>query len=166
VTTELEFTAYHEAGHAVIGEWLGIRVHQVSFWRNDPCCDRRHHRREDCCWEGVINWEEEDLTRYVPADVVAMIASGAAAERAAGSPPASVRVGSRHDREETYRYLRPSDIPRERFRASRLVRRHWATIAAVAERLLERETLSGREVRAICGPDAAHYADWLASAIK
>jgi ATP-dependent Zn protease len=136
--------AYHEAGHAVAVERLGYPVLQATIRVSDD-------------FAGAVTW---DVPGHLPLTDRAVIAmAGEIAQRlrygrlttcewlgcsqdaqnwrtlVEGLPAESAERALRHTRRETRRMLRE----------------HWADVESVAQALIERETLTGDEVRALLG---------------
>ena len=150
--TALKATAYHEAGHAVIGRALGLVCGHVTIVQDG---DSSGHALIDDPYAIQYQWEcrgkFRDLGSVFRGRIIALQA-GAEAEREFGFTP----KGDFHDKAEIARMLDVRWLPepdgtdryeaRLRSRARGLVRRHKAKIERVALALLKQGTLSPDEV--------------------
>lgn len=145
--TELERTAYHEAGHQVVTYRLGFYTHTTTI-RPVPGVAGSA--------QGEGYWADGSRD----ADYIVTLYAGFAAE-SRHDPEAADSCGSCGDDEEAKELLQYSDLgePECRQRANDLVAEYWPEIEAVAAQLLEDETLTGEEQEMIC--DAiAEALDW------
>jgi ATP-dependent Zn protease len=143
----LESTAYHEAGHAVIAVAEHILVKHVTI---RPGGDAWGHISR----RNLIENDEDRLQRYLPREIRVMLAGLAAEWRFTGRNNfrgASADFNAAVDL--AIRVYRPKTAGHYlKFMTSLMkdvvsVPANWCRITAVAEALLERETLTGREVR-------------------
>jgi hypothetical protein len=157
IAVERARTAYHEAGHLVIGMLYGFRCSSVSI-RPDEA--------------------RGSLGRVIPLDVhggrvsigddrgalerwLCVLFAGYAAEvRFAPDSRDAAREGARGDDEQAEDLLVRAGIANKttrhllRGRTASLVEQHWTTIESVARALLKHEEFDAREVVHLCGPDA------------
>ena len=143
ITTErltgLERAAVHESGHAVVAETLGLRVREVQIEPNQTVL------------------EDETPTR----EMALMLLSGFAAEaKHSGEEFSLVGHLSSNDYEEAHGILifklrlGGRVLIDARDEVVTLVEENWPAIVRLSEALLERQTLSGDQVRA-CIAEAA-----------
>jgi ATP-dependent Zn protease len=154
--SELECTAYHEAGHAVAHLLLGGAVRQVSIVPDAGRARLGHCRRYHLpSFRPDIDNGPKALPR-VEREVVAYFAGGIAEAHFRGR---HCRSGARRDMEAAFDLacrVCASDEEAEKFLAWLYVRakglitaeRHWPAVEAVARELLARRTLSGAAARA------------------
>jgi Peptidase family M41 len=116
-----ETTAYHEAGHAVIGTWYGFEVGTVTVVPEGP-------------WRGCCRWVGQN--KGDPMHRVVMYLAGVIAEDEYTGRGWAV-PGAIDDLSRTFRELRP------------IIQKHWISIEAVAGALLAKKTLTGGEVRSL-----------------
>ena len=147
---ERRWTAYHEAGHAVINALLGIRFRLVTIIPSGELLGRVERQQLPI---GRRRWKR--IPRgYVRREIVSALAGGIAEGLARRDGLAS---GLRDDLEKLVSLIRL--LPRSRTlsgrcrchiemhrRAEGLVRRNWDVIDEVARKLIRDKTLSEREV--------------------
>jgi len=156
-------TAYHEAGHAVIGEALGVHMKTTSIVPGEGFDGqvrfRRVLRASDLDGSG-----NGDRTRLRIERQIMVSYAGEAAQRR--HRPRSVRP---HHYQSDYQII--ADLLRSLWapgpsadafakwlalRTAEMVALHWPQIKRVAAALMERGSLSGEEVReAMWGPQRA-----------
>jgi ATP-dependent Zn protease len=143
----LDGTAYHEAGHAVVSWALGVQFDAVSIV---PDNDTRG--RVTCG-----NWFDPD--DYDNADLVErhLVVTWA------GPLAESIHTGTEMEPEGTDRdtlvdlalHVAGPDttgyLMALRQRTRDALRAHWEAVTAVATALLERQTLAAAEIAALCG---------------
>jgi ATP-dependent Zn protease len=140
----LEYTAYHEAGHAVIALRLGYEIGKVTIKRRYTFLGSAEIRNRTSpddirinlagpLAEGLVNPNDEDI----------QLGSLSDWRNARRSAREFVELGFIGDREGGI-------LIEELLQETRaLVRRDRKAIAAVAEALLNRKTLSGDDIRRI-----------------
>ncbi len=155
MTTELELTAYHEAGHAVISHFEGVTVRRASVI---PDAETQGHvlKKIAARFQPDIDSSSCRARKYIEALIMSSLAGHIAEERRAGvsiSPD-----GAASDREtaaDLAAYVNGSVKAAELYLAwlhERTVNKvdvRWWAVEAVAQSLLAHSTLSGREVRSI-----------------
>ena len=155
----LESTAYHEAGHAVIGRVLELTCDQVSIIP-DTDDDSAGHAIIADPWRTMWDWEQRERYRDARQAFRGTIMARMAGAETECEFFGQCRGGDGDDRREIAWLMdsRYAEIPvddwdrleaRLRAQARRLVRRHRDTIERVATALMEHETLTGDEVRDI-----------------
>ncbi len=147
-------TAYHEAGHAVMGFMLGIRIRNVSIVPDESTFGRVEHSSP----LKSINLEvvdKADYSRFRMEKNAIMAFAGALAEKKF-NPHGFRKVWSITDWEIASSLIeRYSISPEEhnayvkllQIRAKALVEVYWPDIEDLASLLLEKEKLSGKAVR-------------------
>jgi hypothetical protein len=131
----LKHTAFHEAGHAVIGYRFNILGDELSIMPDYDKGTDGHHTQEP--WDGTEgNAIEQIIVLY----------AGAEADRQAF--PNMKPKGVDDDDEKASNLL--SYVPNEakenlRGKASSLVKENWKAISAIAEELLQSKKLSWEE---------------------
>lgn len=150
IVSERIRTAYHEAGHWVIGNVFGILQDRVTIRPNADRGTLGHVKSADVrVWprDGEIQGEDIVCTYY----------AGFEAEvRISPETEAGARFQAEDDDERAERLLRKidraTDADRERLRrrTAALVEEHWSAIERVAHELLERETLDFAEADTLC----------------
>jgi hypothetical protein len=155
----LEATAYHEAGHAVASIWHGRGLRRVTIVPDE----RRgllgyveHPKRPRVTFQP--EWKDLDEAPFqtlVIREILVVLAGPAAEERFTGrANPDGARGDMDHVNDLAYRVC-PDDDERMHFvgwleaRSRCFVHRPmvWTGIEGVARALLERPTMSGREVK-------------------
>jgi ATP-dependent Zn protease len=142
--TDLEYTAYHEAGHAVIALRLGYEVGKVTIKRR----------------QGVLG--RADIRNRTSPDDIRISLAGALAEALVNPSDEKIQLGAHYDWRNTRRSVREfvalgfingreRDILIEELlhETRALVRRDREVIARVAEALLEHKTLTGDDIKRI-----------------
>ena len=159
----LACTAYHEAGHAVAHAEYGLPARRVTIKSGGDYLGACFGRRALLSRYGP-EWDSGDRNRLrMEKDVIILLAGGEAERRFSGR---SNYVGAKSDREQAIDllcrfasdfYENPGQGKQRIFktyfkllelRARELVQNkiNWIRIKAVAEKLLEKETLSRKEV--------------------
>ena len=129
---ELSFTAYHEAGRAVIGYRLGFQGLELSIIPDEEKGTLGHHAQED--------WDQ--TTESAKNKVIALYAGGEAA-RIAFFPERGL-LGTGRDDEKATHILQFSEGETEaklRAEAIRMIEENWAQISAVAQELKHKKSL-------------------------
>jgi hypothetical protein len=145
-STQLQRTAYHEAGHAVAAAQLGIRIARVTIDSGEDYSGRLY------TFNGM-----DGASEHVGA---VMLMSGEAAQNIFAPRSCSFVNGlSEKDHYLLMQWLRHNGHPgfedhgrleRKYKRAARgFVREHWPDVDAVALALLEHKTLCGPDVHSI-----------------
>ncbi|MEW6156160.1 MAG: hypothetical protein AB1813_01940 [Verrucomicrobiota bacterium] len=153
-------TAYHEAGHAVVGYFLGIPMRSVSIIPDGDSSGRVTGYRSVITrrWQEALSFGRLSPSEFsgLEKQLVALLAGDVAQRRYA---PRSAR--SHHSRADfscvadVVLKLWSSDKVRAaylkflRARAEELVEVHWAQIDALAHALVDRRGLSGREAKSL-----------------
>jgi len=143
--TDLQQTAYHEAGHAVIAYRLGYEVEKVTIVRR----------------QGVLG-KYVCKDRPLAPDGIRIDFAGALAEALVNPSDEEIQGGARSDWRNARRStrvcaalgfigVREKDILIEEIlhETRALVRRDKAAIAKVAEALLKQKTLNGEDIKRI-----------------
>jgi len=155
-TNKLKSTAYHEAGHAVIGRVLGLSCGSTTI---KPDYDSVGHAIIFDPWLVLNNWEKHgkyrDPSSVFLARTISLMAGVESEEMILGQNQGG-------DNDDRYQILLTADselnIPngdweryevRIRAQTRRLIRRHRLRIERVAQALLERGTLEADEIEAI-----------------
>lgn len=149
-----EATAYHEAGHAVIGRILGLRCGHVTIVADE---DSSGHAIAGTPEETYADWEREGKLRDLNSALVGRILAHMAGAEAEVALLGKCRGGDGDDRREIALMLATvgrsghERIMREKTAA--LVRRHRVLIEAVARALLAHETLTSEAISAMVDGD-------------
>ena len=153
IAVERARTAYHEAGHLVIGMLFGFRCSSVSI-RPD---EMRGSLGRVVPLGGHAGQAAVDLGRGAVERWLCVLFAGYAAEvRFAPDARNAAREGARGDDEQAEDYLERAGIANDstrhllRARTAELVEEHWATIESVARALLKHEEFDAGEVERIC----------------
>lgn len=156
---EREATAYHEAGHAVVGLELGIRIKSVNIVQDEEA------GRLGLCEGGKFpKWFEPDVVKDTKARLHAeehIMFSLAGVEAELRLTGRFNHVGAHGDyvgADQLAVYFCENEQERFAFMnwlslrtRNMLYREHvWLKVEAVAKALLDRERLSANELRAIC----------------
>jgi ATP-dependent Zn protease len=136
-------TAYHEAGHALVGRNFHLQIERITI---DPTPERL----------GGFTAEAERPDGETDYALAATYLAGWCAERR-HNPDANNR-GSREDFDKAQKLLdrfnatRSDKLSVERILADTddLVAHYWNEVGAVASALLEENTLSGKDITKIC----------------
>ena len=156
-TKRLGSTAYHEAGHAVIGRVLGLSCGDATA---EPDHDSAGHAITHDQWVTWRDWEERGKWRDLSSVVLARVISFMAGVESENELLGRNEGGDGDDRFQVRLMASELDIPngnwecyemRIRAQTRRLVRRHRLRIERVAQALLERGTLEADEIDAIIG---------------
>lgn len=92
--SDQEITAMHEAAHAVVAIYLGLRVDRITIGTTDYAVERVDRLSDD---DDLVGYTDVTHTgRHTDARVAT--AAGEAAESAAGIPPADIRENCARDR--------------------------------------------------------------------
>jgi len=153
IAVERARTAYHEAGHLVIGMLFGFRCSSVSIRPDET---RGSLGR-------VVPLDEHggrvavEIRRGTVERWLCVLFAGYAAEvRFAPDARDAAREGARGDDGQAEEYLERAGMANDstrhlmRARTAELVEQHWATIESVARALLKHEEFDAREVERIC----------------
>jgi ATP-dependent Zn protease len=156
---QLKQTAYHEAGHAVIGRVLTLHCGRATIRPNYSKAEAGHavtHEPYACLYE----WEKRGHVRdsrdaVYHARIMTLMAGAEAEEALLGSGG----IGDSDDRyqiglmaEELHRDTNWDKLePRLRAMTRMLVRRHKARIERVAKALLAKTTLSAKSLDKMVG---------------
>jgi ATP-dependent Zn protease len=154
VTKRLRETAYHEAGHAVIGRVLTLDCGGATI---KPDHESAGHSITEEPFACIYAWEKRGKVREPVAVWHARIITFMAGAEAVAVLLGSVSLGDGEDRyqiatmaEELYEVWDRIE-PRLRAMTRMLVRRHRALIERVAEALIDRTTLSRDELDKLVG---------------
>jgi ATP-dependent Zn protease len=156
--SERRWTAYHEAGHAVIEALLVIRFRRVTIVPSGHLLGHVERKQRP-------NWRR--ITRaYVRREIVSLLAGGIAERLARRDGQASGLAQDLDSVVPLIAYLPGSRTFRGRYRchiemhrrAERLVRRNWDVIDQVATRLIRDKALSECQVPRILRDE---YRFWL-----
>jgi len=146
-------TAYHEAGHLVIGILFGFRCSSVSIRPDEargslgrvvPLEERTGGQLAEISRETVERW------------VCVLFAGYSAEVRFAPDARDAAREGARGDDEQAEGYLERAAMATGsirsllRARTAALVEQHWAAIESVARALLKHEEFDSDEAERIC----------------
>lgn len=146
-----EETAFHEAGHAVIGRVLGCPpLKSVSIERNEDENSRGY------CWHEPWPEDEEDPwgadERHDQVDILILLAGPAAAHRFTGAYNTVGAAGDLHEATLTAQMLPGQSGDRlnhSQVEAEQLVATNWTAIEALARELLIHKVLDGPEAERI-----------------
>jgi len=157
---QLRKTAIHEAGHAVIAHVVGARIHRATVKSGDGYLGKVRHARtlSHATW-----YANDDRAHLRLGREIKISLAGPLAERRA-YPGSRWRTGAHND------YIRVADRVDHIYPSMRkgdagwraqghfwklmeietdwLLTKHWHCVKAVAKELLERETISGAQIRA------------------
>ena len=151
-------TAYHEAGHAVLSLLMRHHIRRVSIVPNDDEGTLGH-----CSSNGAPKWFKPDVgmgfrdEKWIESEVLILLAGTAAARHLTGRHnwrgsnrdiAAACDLASYLYHGRALKLFLAFMI--ERTRTAVASPATWLQIEAVAEALLDRGTLSGREVRTVC----------------
>ena len=149
IAVERARTAYHEAGHLVIGMSFGFRCSSVSI-RPD---ELRGSLGRVVPLGGHVGQSVGELSRGSVERWLCVLYAGCAAEiRFAPDARDAAREAARGDDEQAEEHLERAGIANDstrhllRARNAELVEKHWATIESVARALLKHEEFDAREV--------------------
>lgn len=147
-------TAFHEAGHAVVGTVLGVPIVKVTI---EPSAETHGHTQMASRWVADVHGYRVPSRDLVERYVVKLL-SGITAQRRAY--PRSVR--SHHGRSDGEAALSvavlvmpDSEKVVQAFidycqaRADQLVEEHWPSVTGVARELIARKTIGRKDVRAV-----------------
>jgi ATP-dependent Zn protease len=154
---DLTGTAYHEAGHAVMGCLVGRvltfativpdgtgAVGRTQYADDVPACARRYFDRS------------EEKKRYTEARVLSEIAAMIAQDLKEPGRPHDMADAedARQARELVIELVsweddRDAYLPRAQKRATAILKEHWRWVEAVAQALLQRKTLTDAEIVAL-----------------
>jgi ATP-dependent Zn protease len=145
-----ERASWHESGHAICGRVLGFACGGASI---------RTDGTGSATVAGVLSLQW-DLTRdgnilSSVFDKITVCWSGGVAE--------SIMFGSADDRGDRVQikqlaaryYVHDNDVERAHGRAHELIIKHWDAVERVATALLDKKTLTGAEINALCVAAAA-----------
>jgi len=160
---ELEQMAIHEAGHAVVGYILGLACNELALTHEGEGCSYSHVAYPNlvCSYEGKSAHERNTTLR---AECIASCAGLAAEHVFFGVPLNTDNENAQSDFQNIIKCERSglrirgdrggligddvtlSYIPRGLVEAKRLVKRHRNTIQQLADILVEKKKISGKEV--------------------
>jgi ATP-dependent Zn protease len=153
--SDLECTAYHEAGHAVAAIALPRGVKQVSIVPDEERGSLGHCRNSEL--PSLVRLEYEDspyLRRSVELECITFCAGGIAETKRRGRRN---HTGARADMNNAFELASRlfGDEVGEKYlsylhaRAAQLLERpeHWAAVEYVARELLEHQTITGRHAK-------------------
>jgi ATP-dependent Zn protease len=163
-----EATAYHEAGHAVVNNVLGLSIDGATIAAGDESLGHCPSCNPGFGYEGTSSRERASHVR----DYAISCYAGLAAEHLFLGVAFSFEEGAQHgawDDHKTALDLVFNHVPLRRGRpgadgvffayvaklqrkALALVRANRSAVGRVALALIERQTLTGDEVRALCRP--------------
>jgi hypothetical protein len=161
VSRQLETTAYHEAGHAVVAAMLGIPFQRVTIRPNAVYAARVTLAPGDppahvCPWNP--DWDAKQARQYWKRQICGLLA-GALAEtlytRCWQQQPASVEHTDEHKVWMIASYFDPTKamawVNQLRFQTLETLRAPhvWAAVDAVAQELVRAKTLDGADVLAL-----------------
>ncbi len=162
-THGLEATAYHEAGHAVVSWWLGVGIRRATIIPNTANNSLGHvlnHPLGQSTLEGMEFAELFASSRLRAEKLVMVAMAGEMAQRRYDSR--SVRsYHASSDREQIVTVLERYAVyhdgiidvrPHQKLLqgwTEMILNRLWYVVETVARALLERHTLSGKELRAV-----------------
>ena len=145
-------TAYHEAGHAVVGRILGLTCGDISIVADSKDATAGHAithvERSVHEWEQRGRWRYRSLYRAG----IMMLMAGREAEVVClghcegGDGDDQYQIACHHHGEAE---IAEEDLPRWRYRTRQLCLRHAEIIKRVAQKLLERKELDAKEVDAL-----------------
>ena len=160
-------TAYHEAGHAVIGRVLGLACGGASIVTNEAEDEAGHAIIRDP-WATISRWEQEFMAQVeqgrepLKCHGVRSAFRGTIIARMAGAEAENELLGcylggDGNDRREIEMMAEsgdaelPDDLwrryePRMRRQSRRLIRKHRSKVVCVAQALLKRTTLESAEI--------------------
>jgi ATP-dependent Zn protease len=149
IAVERARTAYHEAGHLVIGMLFGFRCSSVSI-RPDELRGSlgRVVPLGEHAGPSLVDLSRGSVERWV----CVLFAGRAAEVRFAPDARDAAGEAARGDDEQAEEHLERAGIANRstrhllRARTADLVEEHWATIASVARALLKHEEFDAREV--------------------
>lgn len=146
MSTKRQWTAYHEAGHAVVAHYLGIGIHRVTIVPDHDCAGALDHG-DLFCGPGSDRAKLERAIQFC-------LAGPLAQKRFDGR-----NYRQRHGRGDydcasgLARYLAGSSereyLQYQERRTWTLIDRWWDDIGRVARALVERDQLDGAEVKDI-----------------
>jgi hypothetical protein len=167
LVTELEATAFHEAGHTVVGIAVGLSVEFVDIIPNHPAGRTGHTRYHMPAWIDAANLTPISRA-YFEARVCATWGGPMAEERRTGFVHLPDRIERWH-REPRFlcdTALLLSDTPGVFLqdtsdRADAILTAQWERVEVVAAALLDRTTLTGAEVAHLLSDQGATIASML-----
>jgi ATP-dependent Zn protease len=153
----LAATAYHEAGHAVVGLRLRFRMKTATIVPRDGVLGEVEHGKETYLYDDLEFGRDSARSRRRGEEVIILRLSGLTAERRFRPRAASKHALDDHehaadlalslnggDVEVTNAHIKDLSL-----RTDKLVADNWPQVEAVAQALLERRTLKGAEIAAI-----------------
>ncbi len=139
MTTELERTAYHEAGHAVVAHFVGAAVMSLSIVPTDFEEGRLSMKG------GVLDGDKQLAIGYAgrEAEILATgtCGDGWAVDNLVMQHLCSSWFVDERDRDEAIEFAQED--------ARNILRRYWSAVEALAQALLEHKLVIGADVRAI-----------------
>jgi len=153
IAVERARTAYHEAGHLVIGMLFGFRCSSVSIRPDETRGSLgRVVPLEVHGGQVAVEISREWVERWL----FVLFAGYAAEVRFAPDARDAAREGARGDDEQADEHLERAGMANDstrlllRARTAELVEQHWAAIESVARALLKHEEFDSDEARRIC----------------
>lgn len=162
IAVERARTAYHEAGHLLIGSLFGFLCSSVSIRPDDargslgrvvalggPAC---RGSRANSGWEMMRGASRETVEQWL----CVLFAGFAAEVRFAPQSRDAAREGALGDDEQAEAYLERAGMATDstrhllRARTAALIEQHWAGIEYIARALLRHEEFGSDETQLIC----------------
>jgi ATP-dependent Zn protease len=156
IAVERARTAYHEAGHLVIGMLFGLRCSSVSIRPDETRGSLGRVVPLDPRGGLAVEISRGTVERWL----CVLFAGFAAEVRFAPDASHAAREGARGDDEQAEAYLLRAGMANDstrhllRARAAELVEQHWGAIESVARALLKHEELGSDEAERICEQSA------------
>ncbi|HVV53264.1 MAG TPA: hypothetical protein VHO06_26635 [Polyangia bacterium] len=146
--SDLERTAYHEAGHFVASRALELDdTHSISIIPDDERGTAGH-----AVTDSMERWvdERENPSPEKRKKLVVSLCAGFAAQRRfdPDEPEDNARAGAEDDFQKARLWGDALDLEQGLLEAHTLVTDHWATVEIVARALLIRKKLDGQEAEA------------------
>jgi ATP-dependent Zn protease len=156
---QLSRTAYHEAGHAVMAYEFGHATHHVTIVPDREVGSLGHHQSAP-----FPAWLKPDIEinsrteKRIEQEILVRLAGMAAEQKFCGRNNWKGAGSDFHSAIDMASYVfgmgklldKYMSFMVERARAQMSHPRIWVQVEAVAEALLKRQTLSGKQIREIC----------------
>jgi ATP-dependent Zn protease len=157
IKSALAATAYHEAGHAVVGLRLRVRIKTATIVPGGDRLGEVTHGKETYLYDNLRYRADSVRTRGRGEAEIIFCLSGLAAERRFRPRASSKGALGDHEHAADLALLLNSDevettnahIKYLSLRTDKLVADNWPQVEAVAQALLERRTLKVAEIAAI-----------------